>query len=104
MAHQLTALYHHPDDVGAFDRHYDGTHAVLAAKMPGIRSYTVCRPGPDADGNKPAFHLVAVVTWDSEEAMQAALSGPEGQEAVADLANFAGAGVEILLGPSHPIS
>lgn len=34
MAFQLTALYNHPTDVEGFDRHYDGTHAVLAASCP----------------------------------------------------------------------
>jgi uncharacterized protein (TIGR02118 family) len=101
VAYQLIALYHHPDDAAAFDRYYDGTHAVLAATLPGLRSYTACRPGPGADGNKPAYHLVAVLTWDSEEGFQAALASPEGQKTVADLANFAGAGVEMLTGPDR---
>lgn len=99
VAHQLTALYHHPDDVAAFDHHYDSTHAVLAAKMPGVRSLTACRPGPDADGNRPPYHLVVVMIWDSEESMEAAFASPEGEEAVADLDNFAQAGVDILTGP-----
>lgn len=103
MSHQLTALYNHPEDAAAFDRHYDGTHAVLAAKMPGVRSFSVCRPGPDADGNPPPYHLIAVVTWDSEQEMQAAFASPEGEAAVADLANFAGAGVQILFGPRQTV-
>jgi uncharacterized protein (TIGR02118 family) len=103
VAYQLTVLYHHPDDVAGFDRHYDGTHVPLAAKMPGLRSYTVSRPGPGPDGNKPSYHLVAALTWDSAEELQAGMSSPEGQAAVADLANFAGAGVDILTGPSEAV-
>lgn len=102
MAFQLTALYHHPDDVEAFDRHYDGTHAVLDAKLPGLRSFVVCRPGPDADGNQPPYHLVAVLTWDSPEAMQASLESDEGKAAVADLQQW-GAHLEILTGTNRTI-
>jgi uncharacterized protein (TIGR02118 family) len=98
---QLTALYDHPDDPGAFDRHYDGVHAPLAAKMPGLRRFTVTRPGPDAHGNKPAYHLVAILEFDDEAALGAAMGSPEGQAAVADLANFAGAGVIMLSGSSE---
>ena len=61
--YQLTALYAHPEDVMAFDAHYDGVHAPLARRIPGLLRYTVSRPGPDADGNKPPYHLVAVLDF-----------------------------------------
>jgi uncharacterized protein (TIGR02118 family) len=99
MSYQLTVLYHHPDDAQAFDRHYDGTHVPLAARIPGLRSYTVSRPVADPDGNRPAYHLVAVLTFDDEAAFGAGMGGPEGRAALADLPNFAGAGTSILTGP-----
>ncbi|MBC3193107.1 EthD family reductase [Pseudonocardia sp. C8] len=99
MAHQLTAIYAPPVDPAAFDRHDDEVHAPLAAMFPGLRSFTIHRPGPGPDGGPPAAHLVAVLTFDSEDALNAALSGPAGQAAVADLDNFAQAGVTILTGP-----
>jgi uncharacterized protein (TIGR02118 family) len=101
VAFQLTVLYHHPEDVEAFDRYYDETHTPLAVKLPDLRSFTVSRPGPDADGNRPPYHLIAVLAWDSEEAFQAAFGSAEGQAAVGDLANFAGAGVDMAAGPSR---
>jgi len=100
---QLTVLYHHPEDRAAFDRHYDEVHAPLAAKMPGVLRYTVSRPGPGADGNPPAYHLVAVLNFESSEAMSASLGSPEGQAAVADLPNFAGAGVTMLTGEAEEV-
>lgn len=103
MTYQLTALYHHPVDVAAFDRHYDTVHAVLASKMPGVRAYSISRPGPDANGARPVYHLVAVVTWDSEEDFNAAIDSPAGKTTLADLDNFAGAGVDILTGPSRAV-
>jgi uncharacterized protein (TIGR02118 family) len=99
MAYQLTVLYHHPDDAEAFDRYYDEKHVPLASKLPGLRSYTASRPQPGPDGARPAYHLVAVLTWDSAEAHQEAVGSPEGQAALADVAKFATGGVEILSGP-----
>jgi uncharacterized protein (TIGR02118 family) len=100
---QLTVLYNHPEDPTAFDKHYDGVHAPLAKKLPGLRRYTVSRPGPDAEGNKPAYHLVAVLEFDDEAALGAAMSGDEGKAARADLANFAGAGATMLTGPGTEV-
>jgi uncharacterized protein (TIGR02118 family) len=100
---QLTALYNHPEDPAAFDKHYDGTHAPLAKKLPGLQRFTVQRPGPDQDGNKPQYHLVATLEFADEAAFGAAMSGPEGEAAVADLANFAGAGMTMLTGQSNEV-
>ena len=51
MSFQVTVLYHQPDDRAAFDRYYEETHIPLATKIPGLRSYTVSRPGPDKNGD-----------------------------------------------------
>lgn len=99
MAHQLTALYNPPADPQAFDTHYEQVHAPLALKLPGLRTFTLSHPDPGPDGTPPSIHLVAVLTFDSEDALNTALGGPEGQAAVADLENFAGAGVTMLMGP-----
>ncbi|GAY12275.1 EthD family reductase [Pseudonocardia sp. N23] len=103
MSYQLTALYNHPSDVAAFDKHYDDVHAVLAAKLPDVRSFSISRPQPGPDGTKPDYHLIAVLVWDSAEAAGASLGSEAGKEAVADLDNFAGAGVTMLTGPSTAV-
>ncbi|GEL23219.1 hypothetical protein PSU4_21730 [Pseudonocardia sulfidoxydans NBRC 16205] len=103
MSFQLTALYNHPADAAAFDRHYDDVHAPLATKLPDLRSFTVTRPQPGPDGAKPDYHLVAVLVWDSAEAMGASMASDAGKAAVADLENFAGAGVTMLTGPSSTV-
>ena len=104
MPYQLTALYHPPTDPAAFDKHYDEVHGPLAAKLPGLRRFTVTRPAPGPDGAAPQYHLVAVLEWDSESEFQAAMSGPEGKAALADLANFAGAGATMLTGGSDVLT
>jgi uncharacterized protein (TIGR02118 family) len=95
---QLTALYNPPEDPEAFDKHYDTVHAPLAKKLPGLQRYTISHPGPDPEGNPPTYYLVAVLDFADEAAFGAALGGEVGQAAVADLANFAGAGVTMLTG------
>lgn len=98
--YQLTALYNHPEDPAAFDKHYTDVHAVIAKKIPGLVRYTVSHPGPDAEGNKPPYYLVAVLDFTDEAAFGAGMGGEHGQAAVADLPNFAGAGVTLLTGES----
>ena len=61
------------------------------------------RPGPDADGKQPPYHLIAVLNWDSAEAFHAAVSSAEGEATLADLANFAGAGVDMCTGSSDAV-
>lgn len=98
MAFQLTVLYHHPENPEAFDAHYDKVHAPLAARLPGLRGYTVSRPAPRGD-QKPSYHLVAILTFDDEDAFNAAMASEIGQETVADLARFAQAGATTMTGP-----
>ncbi|MGH3439764.1 MAG: EthD family reductase [Sciscionella sp.] len=94
---QLTASYAHPENPDAFLAHYRGTHAPLALGFPKVRAFdwTICE---SADGSRPPHFLIAAVRWDSKDDALAALASPAGEAAVADLANFAGAGVDIDLG------
>ena len=99
MSYQLTVLYHQPDDTAAFDRYYEEKHVPLATALPGLRSYTLSRPAPGPDGTPAPYRLVAVLTWDTAEAFQEALGSAEGEAAVADVANFATGGADMLTGP-----
>jgi uncharacterized protein (TIGR02118 family) len=103
MAFQLTVLYNHPENPEEFDAHYDKVHAPLAARIPGLRGYTVSRPVPRGD-QKPAYHLVAILTFDDEAAFNAGMASDIGREATADLANFAMAGATTVIGPVHTVA
>jgi hypothetical protein len=63
-------------------------HSGLAAKMPGLVSFTTSwtRPGPD--GDPPPLHLIGAQEWPDEAALDACLAGPQIAAAVADLANL----------------
>ena len=94
---QLVALYKNPSDTKAFDDYYASTHAPLAKTLPGLKRYEISTGAiATASGDSP-YHLVALLEFDSLEAINAALGSPEGQKTAADLANFAQAGVELLM-------
>jgi len=95
---KVIALYRHPADAAAFDSYYFARHVPLARKIPGLRRYEVSQ-GPVAllQGGASPYHLAAILDFDSVEAIRQALASPEGQATAADLANFATAGVELLV-------
>lgn len=94
---RLFAIYQQPADPAAFDAHYFGFHVPLAKRIPGLRSYEVTRGDVMGLAGKHAVYLVAILSFDSMADLNAAVASPEGQAAAADLANFAGAGVDLLL-------
>lgn len=94
---QLIALYKIPADAAAFDAYYFGTHVPLAKTLPGLRGYQISTGPVAGAGGGPGIHLVAMLQFDSLAAIQAALASPEGVATAADLANFAQAGVDLLM-------
>ena len=94
---KLMALYKKPADVAAFDAYYYKTHVPIAKKVMGLRRYEVnIGPVMTPTGESP-YHVVAVLSFDSLDSIHQALKSPEGKAAAADLANFAQAGVELLI-------
>jgi uncharacterized protein (TIGR02118 family) len=95
---KLYAIYQQPADAKAFDSYYYNTHVPLAKKIPGLRSYEVTRGDVMGMGGKHGVYLVATLGFDSMAAIGAAMASPEGQATAADLANFASAGVDVMMG------
>ncbi len=94
---RLLALYRTPTDPAAFDAYYAATHAPLAKRLPGLRAYDISRGPVAGPGGDTGTHLVATLHFDSVADIEAALASPEGQATVADLANFADGGVEVMI-------
>jgi len=93
----VVVLYKTPKDPVAFDKHYAETHIPLARKMPGLRKYQVSN-GPVATPAGPSgLHLVAILTFDSMAAVQAAFGSAEGKATAGDVPNFASGGADILI-------
>jgi len=101
---KVFAMYKRPLDTGAFDRYYYATHVPIAKKIPGLRHYEVTS-GPVAllAGGVSPYHLIAILTFDSLAAIQAALASPEGQATAADLGNFASGGVDLYIADTNSV-
>ncbi len=100
---KLIALYKKPADAAAFDKHYFSTHVPLARKISGLRRYEISSGAVRTPQGDSAYHLVAMLSFDSLEAIQRAMGSPEGQTTAADLGNFAQAGVELLVFDSKDV-
>ncbi|MGI9026742.1 MAG: EthD family reductase [Burkholderiaceae bacterium] len=94
---KLVVLYKKPADAAAFDNYYFKTHVPLANKIPGLLSYQVSSGAVASPTGVSPYHLVATLEFESMSALQQALASPEGGAAAGDLANFAQAGVEMLM-------
>jgi uncharacterized protein (TIGR02118 family) len=93
---KLYAFYGSPDDPAAFDRHYRDVHTPLVLAMPDLVGFAVSRRMAPPAAGEPEHYLVAEMTFRSSGEMEASLASPEGEAAVADLANFATGGVTVM--------
>lgn len=100
---KLIAMYKKPADARAFDDYYYSTHVPIAKKITGLRGYEVSSGPVATPAGESAYHLVALLTFDSMSAIQQALGSPEGAATAADLGNFAQAGVDLLVFDSKEI-
>lgn len=102
MTARFVALWPKPDeDVDGFEQHYRETHTPIARSWPDVTSIHVTRASANPVGGDPAYHLVFVAEWDSEEDMQAALRSDEMQEAMADVKTIGerwGIGPDVMIG------
>lgn len=100
---KLVVLYKTPSNPAAFDSYYFSNHVPLAKKLAGLKRYEVSTgPVTTPQGASP-YHLAAVLSFDSADALRQALNSPEGQAAAGDLANFAQAGAELLIFESKDV-
>ncbi len=94
----LLALYKKPADPAAFDSYYPTHHAPLAKTLPGLQSYTVSKGLTDKD----PYYQVAILKFASMDAIKSSLGSTQGAAVVADLKNFAQAGVDIMMFENVP--
>lgn len=91
----LVVCYGHPDEPTYFDEYYRSTHRALADSIPGVRTWHAGRVS-NLDHADPPYYLVAVLSFDSRQALDVGLASPEGQ-AAADIANFATGGATLFV-------
>ncbi len=100
---KLFAIYQQPKDPVAFDHYYFNTHVPLAKKIPGLLSYEVTRGDVMGMAGKHSVYLVATLEFESLAAIGAAMASAQGQATAADLANFASAGVDVMMGDTSTV-
>lgn len=99
---KLVVLYKKAQNAAAFNSYYTSTHAPLAKKIPGLKNFEVSSGPVSTPGGDSPYELIALLTFDSLDALKKGLSSPEGQAAAGDLTNFAQAGVELVMFDSKP--
>lgn len=100
---KLFAIYQQPEDTAAFESYYFNKHVPLAKTIPGLLSYEVTRGNVMGMSGKHGVYLVAVLEFASMEAIGAAMASSQGQATAADLANFAAAGVDVMMAETASI-
>ncbi len=100
MTVKLVVLYTQPDDPGAFDRHYFGTHMPLVRTVPGLQRAETGRMAAAADGGKLTYYRTAELYFADQGAFEAGLGSDEGKAAAGDYQKIAPPGsrmfVEVL--------
>ncbi|MHC2635166.1 uncharacterized protein (TIGR02118 family) [Bradyrhizobium liaoningense] len=76
---KLICLIQRPDDCGRaeFREWWLGHHATVAAKLPGLRKYTI---SITENRESVSYDGVAELWFDDVQAMEAAFASPQGQE------------------------
>jgi uncharacterized protein (TIGR02118 family) len=92
----VLVTYKTPKDPAAFDKYYAETHIPLAKKMPGLRKYLISKGDVVNPAGASGVHLIAVLSFDSMAAIQAAFGSAEGQATAKDVRNFATGGADII--------
>lgn len=100
---KLFAIYQQPKDAKTFDDHYFSKHVPLAKTLPGLKSDEVTRGDVMGMGAKHGVYLVATLEFESMQAIGAAMASSQGQATAADLAEFASAGVDVMIAESEMI-
>ena len=96
--YHVTLLYGHPQDPAAFEEYYYQKHLPLAAKISGVKGFTLSKLESGDPHQSAPYYRTASLYFDSREACQTVLATPEAQAAVADLQNFATGGVTVVEG------
>jgi len=94
---RLVVLYKKPADPAAFDAYYMSTHVPIAKQIPGLVRYEISTGEVWTPQGASPYHLAAVLTFDSFDALHAGLGSPEGQAAARDIGRFAPEGADMVM-------
>ena len=81
---RMVVVYRTPDDPSAFEKHYFEVHVPLAKGLPGLLTYEVSVGAAGTMGSATDAYRVAILTFASMEALQAAFGSELGRACAAD--------------------
>ncbi|HMA33738.1 MAG TPA: EthD family reductase [Chloroflexia bacterium] len=85
---KLIALYKRPEDVDAFEQHYNAIHVPLIRKVPHLRNLVAGKVW-GAPRGEPAYYRIAEMWFDDRAAFDQAMASDENRAAGKDLMSFA---------------
>ncbi|MBY0405586.1 MAG: EthD family reductase [Cyanobacteria bacterium] len=97
MSAKLIALYTEPENPKEFDKLYFETHLPLVEKLPGLARMEVSKIKSNMMGGPSPYYIIAELTFDSVEALNSAMSSPQGKEAGKNIMSFAAKNVTMLV-------
>ncbi len=98
---KLVALFKKPADPEDFEHHLTGTYLPLARRLAGLRELSLTRLNPSPLDEE--WFVMAEFTFESRDAMDAAMASKEGKAANAELLAFGGGRVTILTGDTEEV-
>ena len=93
MAAKLIAMYKRPSDEAAFNARYFPDHLNLVKQLPGVQRVEVSR----GLGREAPYWMLTEMTFANRDALLAAVGSPEANATNADVQEFAGDVVTVLL-------
>lgn len=96
--HRITIEYGTPANADSFEQYYRDTHVPMAARLPGLRRFTVSHP---RGLGTAAPYMMAELWFDDAEALKTALKSPEMAATAADAQTFDVASTTMFSGEVH---
>jgi uncharacterized protein (TIGR02118 family) len=85
---KLIALYKKPEDVDAFEQHYNEVHVPLIKKVPHMSSFSSSKVW-GAPRGEPAYYRIGEMCFADRESFDKAMASDENRAAGKDLMSFA---------------
>lgn len=98
---KFVSVYEKPENVEGFEEHFRSTHLPIVQSWPGVQSVTVSRFTATPRRQPPAFHLMLVAEFATDEEMAASLRSESGMASAQDakaMAEQFGVAPTMLLG------
>lgn len=92
---RVIVLYGQPKDPEAFEKHYQEVHIPLVRQMPNLKGFEYSR-GKVAVAGDADYYMVAMLTFESGEALKESFASEAGKATVGDVGNFASGGATIV--------